>query len=99
MKRYTDENRTVAQEVLALDSIYKFLNVAERISLHNGQKYTDNIWNYANWIMSHDWNSPFMKYPEFDKDQLYFEDHNGDLRPLTEYPETYPQVTESILKL
>ena len=87
MKKYTDHPRTIEQELLALDSIYKILTAHERILLHQSQnkevaETTENIWKFLGWIEETNWKTPFMKYPEFHPDQLYFEDANGDLQLL-----------------
>ena len=104
MKKYTEYSRTTGQELLALDSIYKILTANERILLHLAQKdypetATENIFKYWDWIDITRWKSPFMKYPEFHSDQLYYEDKNGELQPLDDYPKMHPKITEQILKL
>lgn len=104
MKKYTEYSRTTEQELLALDSIYKIFTADERILLHQMQnklaaEATENIWKYWGWVDSAKWKSPFMKYPEFHPDQLYYEDENGELQPLSDYPELNKEITKQILKL
>lgn len=104
MIRYTNLPRTTEQEVLALDSIYKLLTAHERILLHQSQgrneaEITARIWELTQWIEQTGWKTPFMKYPEFHKDVLYYEDENGQLQPLENYPEMHPEITEQIKKL
>ena len=104
MKKYTEYSRTTEQELLALDSIYRIFTADERIMLHQFEyrlvnEITTNIWNFYSWIEGTSWKSPFMKYPEFHPDQLYYEDENGELQPLTAYPKLNPEITEQILKL
>ena len=98
MKKYTDHERTTEQELLALDSIYKVLNLEERIFLHRKIENV-KIFKFLKWIEDSNWKSPYMKYPEFHPDQLYYEDENGELQPLTAYPKLNPEITEQILKL
>lgn len=101
MKRYTDEPRTSEQELLALDSIYKILTIHERILLHLSQnkpmaETTDNIWRLLKWIDDNGWKSPFMKYPEFHKDVLHYEDEFGELQPVKNYPNAHKDITEQL---
>lgn len=104
MKRYTDEPRTAEQELLALDSIYRVLTADERIMLHRSQhrmeaEITDNIWKLLKWIDQSGWTTPFMKYPEYHKDLLHYEDRNGRLQPLEHYKTEHLDLTEQITKL
>lgn len=89
-------------EVLALDSIYKILTADERIMLHrwdHAHRSTDKILSLILWIDENGWKSPFMKYPEFDKDQLYFENQTGDFFLIESYQRLHPEITEQILNL
>lgn len=104
MIRYTDRVRTTEQEVLALDSIYRFLTLHERILLHYMAGHleaetTERIEKFIRWVEDTRWETPYMKYPEFHKDVLHYEDERGQLRPVEEYPNAHKEITEQILKL
>lgn len=103
MIRYTNLPRTTEQEVLALDSIYRILSADERILLHQSQtrsdELTDKIRKLMQWIESSGWKTPYMKYPEFHNDALYYEDENGELQPVENYPKAHPKITEQLKNL
>lgn len=104
MIRYTDRPRSYQQEVLALDSIYHFLTNYERILLHlshntNAQELTPKIKAFIQWVFETRWETPYMKYPEFHKDLLHYEDHRGQLIPVEEYSKYHIAITEQILEL
>lgn len=104
INRYTDRVRTTEQEVLALDSIYRFLTLHERVLLHMAYEsveaeITEKIWKFITWVERTGWESPYMKYPEYHKDVLHYEDENGRLVPVETYARSHPEITEQILKL
>ena len=99
-----NKNRTIFHEVLALDSIYGLLTYTERILLHGciiGERELNEwILTLINWIKKSGWESPKMKYPEFQKDVLHYEDPvTGSLITVAEYPVKHPELTEIILKI
>lgn len=104
MNRYTELPRTIEQEVLALDSIYRFLTTYERVLLHQSQhrneaEITEKIWKLTQWVETTGWKSPFMKYPEWHHDVLHYEDENSDLQPVENYPKAHKEITEQLKNL
>lgn len=99
-----NKNRTIFHEVLALDSIYGLLTYSERILLHSCiiEETEMNEWILIliDWIKKSGWESPKMKYPEFQKDVLHYEEPaTGNLITVAEYPAKHPELTEEINNL
>lgn len=102
-----DKHRTIFHELLALDSIYHVLLYSDRLFLHrcisgsveDHEEGSEKLYQLQEAKKKHRWHPPFMKYPEFDKDQLYYENGNADLRPITEYAALNKELTETILKI
>lgn len=89
--------RSIYLEALALDSIYHVLKYSDRIYLHrclaekatSEEQGSEALYLVNEIIKTHRWTSPEMKYPEFDKDFIYYKDEDGTLRKLEEYPERH----------
>lgn len=102
-----DKYRTLFHELLALDSIYHVLPYSDRLFLHrciaekaeDHEEGSEKLYQLQEAKKKHHWHSPFMKYPEYDKDQLYYVDANAELRPISEYAATHPEMTETVLKI
>lgn len=98
----TEHNLT---KTLALDSIYNVLTWYDRVTLHQARlgRFPENLLServrmLMAIVVSEDWIEPYTKYPEFDRENLYY-GVGSNLKPIAEYKKKNYKLTELILEL